>query len=231
MAALSFGDRAEAMRQRVARTAARSAFFSVEDQARIDAALRAALQPRIDALDLEHPDLLHPARTALIMIEDLGVADADVVIAGILCETIHTGLTAHASAVAAAGAHAIALLKEVPGASIGALLQDLPDATGAAPVDPRSGAASAAADTDPADADPSDRLERLVVASHGAQVVALTERLDHARHLHLRPRDEWEDYHAATCAAYAPVAGRTHPRLGERLDGWCSIFRRRFLAV
>lgn len=72
-------------------------------------------------------------------------------------------------------------------------------------------------------------LESLLAASPETRFVACAERLDHARHLHLRPRDEWEPYHGITCAAYAPVAGRTHPRLGQRLDWWCSIFRGRFL--
>lgn len=96
-------------------------------------------------------------------------------------------------------------------------------------LDPEAAAILAAV---PAPHEQGDRLlESLLALSPETSLVACAERLDHARHLHLRPRDEWEDYHAATCAAYAPVAGRTHPRLGERLDGWCSLFRRRFLAV
>lgn len=82
----------------------------------------------------------------------------------------------------------------------------------------------------PAPRDAGDRLlESLLALSPETSLVACAERLDHARHLHLRPRDEWGAYHATTCAAYAPVAGRAHPRLGERLDWWCSIFRRRYL--
>lgn len=72
-------------------------------------------------------------------------------------------------------------------------------------------------------------LETLLAAPRAAQLVALAERLDHARHLHLRPRREWVEYHEVTRAIYAPVAGRVDPALMARLGWWCTTFRRRFL--
>ncbi len=71
--------------------------------------------------------------------------------------------------------------------------------------------------------------ERLVGASMDARLVAIAERLDHARHLHLRGRDEWAQYHAATCGTYAPVAHRTDAAMAGRIDWWCTTFRERFL--
>lgn len=78
--------------------------------------------------------------------------------------------------------------------------------------------------------DPERVLERLVVAPAGVGLIAVAERLDHARHLHLRPRSEWPPYHALTCASYAPAATRAHPVLGRRFAWWCRTFRERFLA-
>ncbi len=71
--------------------------------------------------------------------------------------------------------------------------------------------------------------ERLVSASMDARLVAVAERLDHARHLHLRDRQEWAGYHAVTCGTFAPVADRTHPALAGRITWWCTTFEERFL--
>lgn len=72
-------------------------------------------------------------------------------------------------------------------------------------------------------------LEDLVTAKDGVRLAAVAERLDHARHLHLRPREEWAPYHAVTRAAFAPAAARAHPRLEQRLTWWCRTFADRFL--
>ncbi|MFO7260799.1 MAG: HD domain-containing protein [bacterium] len=72
-------------------------------------------------------------------------------------------------------------------------------------------------------------LERLVTAGRDARLVALAERLDHARHLHLRPAPEWPAFHALTCEVYLPVAGRTDPVLERRFRWWCGMFTRRYL--
>lgn len=71
----------------------------------------------------------------------------------------------------------------------------------------------------------SDRLlESLVTASEPVRLAALAERLDHARHLHLRPPDEWPAFHATVVGAYAPVAERTHPALARRFANWCRAY-------
>lgn len=72
-------------------------------------------------------------------------------------------------------------------------------------------------------------IEELVVASGEARLLALAERLDHARHLHLRDRAAWTAFHASFGAVYVPIAQRTHPRLARRCDWWWHMFRRRFL--
>ena len=72
-------------------------------------------------------------------------------------------------------------------------------------------------------------LEELVIASGEVRLLALAERLDHARHLHLRDRLEWAAFHASFGAVYLPIAHRTHPRLARRFDWWWRMFQRRFL--
>lgn len=72
-------------------------------------------------------------------------------------------------------------------------------------------------------------LEALVVTSADIRLVALAERLDHARHLHLRDPALWPAFHESLCATYRPIAHRTQARLARRYDWWCDTFPRRFL--
>lgn len=72
-------------------------------------------------------------------------------------------------------------------------------------------------------------LERLASAPTPARLVALAERLDHARHLHLDDRRRWAPLHRETHDVYLPIAARTHPTLERRLRWWCATFARRFL--
>lgn len=74
-------------------------------------------------------------------------------------------------------------------------------------------------------------LERLLALGPGLLAVAVAERLDHARHLHLRERPEWVGYHERTCRVYAPVASRAHAALAARLEWWCETFRTRYLGT
>ena len=71
--------------------------------------------------------------------------------------------------------------------------------------------------------------EDLVSAPVDVRTVALAERLDHARHLHLRDRSAWVAFHQTIAETYAPIAGRTHPQLARRFEWWLETFRRRFL--
>lgn len=76
----------------------------------------------------------------------------------------------------------------------------------------------------------SDALaEVLVTAEEDVRLVALSERLDHARHAHLREADEaWRrGLHEEIGAVYLPVAERTHPVLAQRYRHWWRVFGRR----
>lgn len=188
--------RALAMARRIA-DAAEHAGLAPADAALVRRAFDLAMQPRIERIADDHdPDFLHPARTALILLEDLACHDAPTLAAGALCETIRPELAVPAAWVEAALGPAVrALLDEVP----------VPDRAG------------------------DELLERLVAAGRDARLVALAERLDHARHLHLRPAAGWPAFHALTCEVYLPVASRTHPTLERRFRWWCGMFARRFL--
>lgn len=164
---------------------------------RIASAFRAAIELRDGmALGDHHPDYLHPARTALILMDDIVVRDPATLIAGILAETRAPELRAPAAMV------------DRFGPAVHGILDGLPHPG------------------------PAERVrEDLVTTTPESRLVALAERLDHARHLHLRDRDTWPDYHAITCAAYAPVATRAHPLLARRFVWWCDTFRKRFLTA
>jgi hypothetical protein len=74
-------------------------------------------------------------------------------------------------------------------------------------------------------------LERLVCAEPDAALIAVAERLDHARHLHLRPELPWRELHAQVQDAYAPAAARLCPPLARRLERWAEAFRARRLLL
>lgn len=185
--------RAEAMGRRIARTAGRLE-IDPPGQELLMRAYRAGMTGRL-GLDDHHPDHLHPARTALILMDDAGVRDAHVLAAALLTETREPSLQVEPRTLAELGPEVVELVVGVPG----------PDSKG------------------------ERLLEALVTAPPAVLTIALAERLDHARHLHLRPRDEWERYHRITCEAYAPTAQRGHPALAGRIAWWCATFRDRFL--
>lgn len=189
------GLRAEAMARRLLRTAGR---LGIEQDGR-DIMLRAfdiGMAPRLAAaLDDHHPDYLHPARTALILMDDAAIDDPVTLAAALITETRDLTFAPEPRRRADLGPAILAVSDAVPG----------PDA-------------------------PGDRLlELLVGAAPEARLVAVAERLDHARHLHLRPDREWVPYHATTCRVYSPVADRTHAALAGRLAWWCTTFQQRFL--
>lgn len=71
--------------------------------------------------------------------------------------------------------------------------------------------------------------EALLLAEPAICTIALAERLDQVRHLHLRPREEWEQLHRETEEIYLPIALRTEPTMARRYRWWCRTFRERFL--
>jgi hypothetical protein len=81
----------------------------------------------------------------------------------------------------------------------------------------------------PAGAGDEDLLERLVTAPPQATVVAVAERLDHARHLHLRQDLPWPEFHGVIERCYLPAAQRVSPPLARRLERWAEAFRVRRL--
>jgi hypothetical protein len=75
--------------------------------------------------------------------------------------------------------------------------------------------------------DPELLLELLVSAEYDAALMGLAERLDHARHLHLRPELDWVAFHDEVEHAYLPVARHVAPALARRFEKWTDTFRRR----
>ena len=188
---MSQGDRVEAM---LARTAAAAASLPSTDRERLARALRAALDHRQERLPQEDPRTLHPARTVLILTDDLKTSSVEALLAGALAESEERELRVDAARVdALAGADARALLHDVP------------------------------------DADDEMLMERLLTADPAALDVALAERLDQLRHLHLRPPPEWSAAYASARDAYLPVAERRGGVLARRYRWWCSMFERKYL--
>lgn len=73
-------------------------------------------------------------------------------------------------------------------------------------------------------------LEELLDAPVELSRVALAERLDHLRHLHLNPDPEVQSlWHSETVELWLPVASRVDGVLGRRYAWWCRQFGRRLL--
>jgi (p)ppGpp synthase/HD superfamily hydrolase len=183
------------MGRRLGRTARRLG-IPESGQALVLDAFRVAMEPRRSRITEDHhPDYLHPARTALILMDDTGLANAELLAVALFVETRDPELAAPERAISRVSPMVAGLVARVP-------------------------APSSQGET---------LLESLLALGPGLAAVALAERLDHARHLHLRDRAEWGDYHALTSEVYAPVAARTDPALASRIGWWCDTFRRRFL--
>ena len=72
-------------------------------------------------------------------------------------------------------------------------------------------------------------VERLLLLSSGLALAALSERLDHLRHLHMREDliDSWSETHAEVSRAWLPFAARTDTTLARRYAHWVRTFARR----
>jgi (p)ppGpp synthase/HD superfamily hydrolase len=77
----------------------------------------------------------------------------------------------------------------------------------------------------------SELLEQLVIAEREIQLIALAERLDYARHLHLIRDEGWQQEHALVRDVYLPIALRTDAVLGRRFAWWVDAFGRRRLRL
>ena len=75
-----------------------------------------------------------------------------------------------------------------------------------------------------------DLLERLLDAPSARARIALAERLDHLRHLHLEADPARRvRLHREAEEIYAPLAGRVDPVLARRYAWWCRMFAGRHL--
>ena len=188
---MSLGDRITAMADRLAREAIRAG-ISDNDADRVRRIFIDVAEARASRLDSrEHTDVLHTARTALILLED---ADApDLLAPAVALDTRDPHLMPGLDGLPL-DAHERALIDEV----IAAVSSDI-------------------------------ALEELLAAELPVRLLAVSEALDHARHLHLRPTSGWRDCHDRACTVFLPIASRTHPALARRFDWWCNMFRNRYL--
>jgi hypothetical protein len=72
-------------------------------------------------------------------------------------------------------------------------------------------------------------LERIVTADIDVGLIAVAERLDHARHLHLRNDLDWPSFHAQVRSVYVPAARRFSALISRRLERWADAFERRLI--
>jgi hypothetical protein len=79
----------------------------------------------------------------------------------------------------------------------------------------------------PLDSPVDELLEALVLLDGPGAAAVIAERLDHARHLHLRPRDQWPAGLALEEAVYLPLASRHGGLIGRRYERWHRAFTRR----
>lgn len=194
--------RARAMGERVLRTA-REVGTPEAELPLLERAYALAMAPRLDArLGSHDPHLLHPGRSALILLLDTAEVRGAVLAAAMLAESERPELGA-----SAARAREGLMEREVGAAAAEAAL------------------AWAAEVPMPGD---EDLAERLVVADEEVQRAALAERLDHLRHAHLWGDPERaRSAHARAVEVYLPVAERVHPVLARRYLWWCEAFARK----
>ncbi len=193
---VSVGPRADAMADRLT-TAGVTAGMTRDDASRVARLFSLVTLYRSSALDdQQDPDVLHPARTALILMHDAAVADRPTLVAGLVLDSCHPERTPQPELLVEWGEpEAADLLRELPPSTV----QDV------------------------------ERVEALVLASRAARLVALAERLDHARHLHLRPPDSWKDFHNDVVHVFLPLAARTDTTLERRFRSWAGRFAERYL--
>ena len=191
---MSQANRAETMAVKLAAYARRAGL----DPAMLVSAYAMSVEHRNRVLgDVFHPDLLHPARSALILLEDAGCTDDVVLTAAALTESEFPALR---------------LPDQGIRGSFGARVADF---VAAVPV--------------PAGRD-EGLLEELVGLPHDVALIAVAERLDHARHLHFRDRSAWPGFLEQIQNAYLPLSGRVSGGLQTRLARWSQAFEDRYIS-
>ena len=165
------------------------------EAAPIVAAYELSVARRLETLgNVFHPDLLHPARNALILIQDVGCSSSSILTAAVLSETEFPAMRIQP--------------EEVVG-RFGGVIAELVNAV------PRP------------DAERELLLEALVTAPYDVALIAVAERLDHARHLHFRDPAVWPSFFRQIVDVYLPAATRVSERLEVRLAHWSQAFERR----
>jgi len=184
------------MAGRVVATARRHGLAG-DDAASLGIAFDRIVRERWPAIgDEHHPDHLHTARTALILLDDVGLVDRSALGAALLFDSLNPALVPTAERAASiAGADAAGWLGALP----------------------------------PAGLDEAELIERLVTSDATTLHLALAERLDHARHLHMRDDVDRAAFHAGVTRVYLPLARRAGGPLHARFDRWATAFRRRHL--
>jgi hypothetical protein len=159
-------------------------------------------------------DLLHPARTVLILLDDVRISAPEILAAAALLESERPDLR-------------VVLETAARDSGEPPTPRDLADIVAGIPT-PLDGRADAGAESSSLNADrTADLLERLVALPEDRLMMALAERLDHARHLHLRPRTLWARRVHLEEMVYLPLAERVGGLLGARYNRWYRSFERR----
>jgi (p)ppGpp synthase/HD superfamily hydrolase len=194
-------ERGEKMGLRVTRTAAETG-LSPDACGWIGRLHDTAMTVRNEALFDDHDSrYLHPGRSALILLQDVGETDAAVLGAAIIVDSQFPELMPDEASLrdlSAVEAHWVEAVLE--------LRAEIPP----------SGDEMLA--------------ERLVTASGRAQRAALAERLDHLRHAHIDlDLAQRRRVHEEAEAVYLGIAQRTHAELERRYRWWCRMFASRHL--
>jgi len=176
--------------------AARQSGLDGAELAAVERAHLVAMGPRVAALpDDHHPAYLHPGRSALIILRDVGPVQASVL--------------------------TLAMLHESEDDWLRPKRDQIEDALGGE-------AGMATLDTLPRPGE-EDLVERLLLLDPGVALATLAERLDHLRHLHMRPdlSGTWADAHAEVVGVWLPFSHRIHSRLAGRFTHWVRAFGKR----
>lgn len=204
------GPRASRMEGRVLRAAAETG-VDAAGLDRLALALRVAMRPRESgpaALPSDRdPDALHPGRTVLILLADLGECDPEVLSVAALAESRRPELRATAEAA-----------RTVLGAKGAALWAALPSLAWSGEDGVAGGEGEGSGSPPPED---SFLLESLVIAEPELRRIVLAEALDQLRHAHLWPEGPGRERAVALATGvFAPLATRTHPALERRFNWW-----------
>ena len=213
-APFSLGERARRMGRRLSGEL-RDAGLPAAAASRVLEGYELAMAHRARLLeDEEHPGHLHPGRTVLILLRDTGEGDPEVLAAATVVDTWWREAEPSRGEVLRALGDGPAGVRDV--------VPRPPSGTGDEPSHP-------AGTEDDADA----LAEALVLADEPVRRLALAERLDHLRHLHLLgPSDggtasRLRAEHQWACEVYLPLAARTDATLERRFRFWCRVFPRR----